>query len=46
MPLVQAMLAWLRTGPPEASVSTVDVTDADVTDADRHRVRQEFRIER
>ena len=30
---VQAMLDWLRVGPPQASVLGVDVTDADPSDS-------------
>ncbi|KQX07512.1 acylphosphatase [Leifsonia sp. Root1293] len=37
---LEAMLAWLRAGPPEASVTTVDVTDAVPT------ASEGFRIER
>ncbi|MEL4317690.1 acylphosphatase [Leifsonia sp. YIM 134122] len=35
---VDAMLAWLRVGPPEASVTAVDVTHADATPSEGFRI--------
>ncbi|MGH1549118.1 acylphosphatase [Leifsonia poae] len=37
---VERMLAWLRTGPPGASVESVDVTDAEPQDDDAFRIRE------
>ena len=37
---VEQMLAWLRTGPPGASVQSVDVTDAEPGADDAFRIRE------